>query len=117
MQGVQLYVQVIDHDTQSNDDLVDTFTFDVEFSITLENYQLRNYSGQYGLGFLSLNISLTCSQNYYGPDCSRFCIETNDSSGHYSCDNEGNIVCNDGYQDPLLGCVQCVPREGCCEFI
>lgn len=35
-----------------------------------------------------------CPQNYYGVNCSKYCVaQSNCISGHFSCDNNGNLVC------------------------
>ena len=39
-----------------------------------------------------------CSNFYYGLNCSKFCKPADsDVHGHYTCDENGNKVCNDGY--------------------
>ena len=117
---MRLYTQVTDGDTSTRapDDIVDTFTIDIAAdTIPGTHVMLSAVPGQHGLGVLSLNISLTCAQNYFGSDCSVFCQERNDSTVHYTCDSEGNIVCIEGYQDPFINCTQCIPQhEGCCKF-
>ena len=57
-----------------------------------------------------------CVENYYGSNCTVFCEDSDDDiTGHYYCDDDGNRVCLDGYQNPSTNCVDCVPAEGCCE--
>ena len=56
--------------------------------------------------FLEPNCIL-CDENYYPPDlCNVQCIPQDNSFGHYTCDPQsGNIVCLEGYTDPLTFCV------------
>ena len=52
---------------------------------------------------VTISYRLLCSENYYG-DCSVFCEARDDDSGHYTCDAQGNIMCNDGYQGNDTNC-------------
>ena len=54
---------------------------------------------------VNLSYRLSCIENYYGGDCSVFCEARDDDSGHYTCDAQGNIVCNDGYQGTDTNCI------------
>ena len=65
--------------------------------------------------FLEPNCIL-CDEIYYPPDlCNVQCIPQDNSFGHYTCDPQsGNIVCLEGYTDPLTFCVN---NEGDRKFI
>ena len=65
---------------------------------------------------IELSFRVLCADNYYGPSCTLFCQDHNDDNGHYYCDDDGNRVCLDGYQNPSINCVECVPAEACCEY-
>ncbi len=61
--------------------------------------------------FGSLRIVLTtggvrvvCKEGYFGPDCG--CPPRNDSTGHFTCDVNGTIVCLPGYQNTATNCVE-----------
>ena len=47
---------------------------------------------------LSFWIQLYCDNNWYGIDCSTYCVPVNQSNiGHYGCDPDtGEKVCLDG---------------------
>ena len=46
-----------------------------------------------------------CANFYYGSRCEVFCQPHNDDiNGHYTCDTQGNIVCNTGYQMNETNC-------------
>ena len=50
----------------------------------------------------------TCAPNYYPQGvCTILCIPRDDPLGHYTCDNDGNIVCLPGYTDTNTNCVTC----------
>ena len=43
-------------------------------------------------------IRLYCDNFYYGSNCTKFCKPAdNDVIGHFTCDEQGNKVCKDGY--------------------
>ena len=71
-----------------------------------------DYYGTYSS--LQLAFRLTCGPDHYGPDCT-FCKETNDSSGHFSCNKTVGKVCLEGYQNPQTNCVECSPSADCSE--
>ena len=62
----------------------------------------------------------TCSQDYYGTDCSVYCVPTNDSSGHYSCGSNGDKICLPGYINSSANCIQdncTVIESGICSCV
>ena len=46
---------------------------------------------------LSYATRIKCATNSYQSDCSVYCILTNDNTGHYTCDTNGNKICLPGY--------------------
>ena len=61
-----------------------------------------------------LQYTLICDRMYYGSDCSRYCEDTDDETGHFTCDGEGNPVCLPGYNHSSTNdsrCTQCI--ENC----
>ena len=42
-------------------------------------------------------IRIRCSQHYYNTTCTKFCKPRNDDFGHYTCDANGDKVCNPGW--------------------
>ena len=74
------------------------------------------FTGNASYSSLELAFRLTChGPHQYGPDCT-FCMETNDSTGHYLCDNRtGEKVCLEGYQGQETNCTDCVPATNCSE--
>ena len=67
--------------------------------------------------FLFLSIELSCAEHFYGPDCAKFCQPNDDDErGHYSCDNSGNIICLEGFQNEAANCTECSLAIGCCKL-
>ena len=54
---------------------------------------------------LQMRYRFGCANFYYGSRCEVFCQPHNDDiNGHYTCDTQGNIVCNTGYQMNETNC-------------
>ena len=65
---------------------------------------------------LTLSFRVTCSENFFGPNCTKFCAPRNDSRAHYRCNSEGDIVCLEGYYSPATNCNKtCNPAKGHCQ--
>ena len=41
--------------------------------------------------------SCCCAPNWYGPGCTTFCAQRDDCGAHYSCNPQGQRVCNPGW--------------------
>lgn len=46
---------------------------------------------------LKVEYRVTCDANYYGKGCENFCRPRDDSFGHYTCSQTGEIVCHAGW--------------------
>ncbi|XP_054720792.1 protein jagged-1-like [Uloborus diversus] len=59
-----------------------------------------------------------CSEHYYDYTCAKFCRPRNDMFGHYSCDEQGDKVCLDGWHGPTCETATCKlgchPEHGFC---
>ena len=97
--------------------------FDIWINISLEEnrtalirrttpYRDRNFSGK----SLYLTIELSCGERFYGPDCTKWCEPRDDVRGHYICDNGGNIICLEGFQNEVSNCTECLLSNTCCEY-
>ncbi len=49
---------------------------------------------------------MVCKEGYFGPDCGIPCTPRDDSTGHFTCDEDGTIVCLPGYQNTATNCVE-----------
>ena len=46
---------------------------------------------------LEYSYRVMCDEYYYGPECIDLCKPRDDQFGHYTCDENGNKVCNQGW--------------------
>ena len=54
---------------------------------------------------LQMRYRFGCANFYYGSTCEVFCQPHDDDiNGHYTCDTQGNIVCNTGYEMNETNC-------------
>ena len=94
----------IDH---SSSDVVDILLISPDITAVADNsfsYSM-SYSGNFS--HVQLAFQLTCGPAQYGTDCSVYCVETNDTTGHFTCDPAtGDRLCLEGYSDPLTNCIQ-----------
>lgn len=98
MQGsVQIYIAVIDIDTSSSDDLVDTFTINASLQVGDQYTSPRTNISTNRYARITLSFRVMCADNYYRQDCSTFCLSQDNETGHYTCDKEGNKVCLEGF--------------------
>ncbi len=49
-------------------------------------------------------LGVVCREGYFGPDCG--CTPRDDSTGHFTCDVNGTIVCLPGYQNTSTNCLE-----------
>lgn len=48
---------------------------------------------------LTVNFTVQCDKDFYGPLCSTFCVPQDNKIGHYSCDTAtGALVCHSGWK-------------------
>lgn len=110
LQGiVNFKLEVWDEDKFTDDDLVDEIEKSVEPRITSGKVkQFVTLSGSRAT--VKLELELYCAKNYYGPSCSVECIPRDDSSGHYTCDNQGRKICRRHWYGS--SCTRwCIPRN------
>ncbi len=117
-----LIIDIYDNDdvfpaTLNGDEFVDTVSVQMSLPLSTGYSPPTDYRGKYMRSVLSLSFLVTCAESYYGSDCGRFCRARDDYLGHYTCDDNGNIICNYGYRYPTANCTtECVPDSGCCEL-
>ena len=76
----------------------------------------QNYTGEFSTATVELSLQVHCVANYYGLDCTTFCMARDDAKGHYTCNTDtGAFICNDGYRNESSDCTECVPANGCCK--
>lgn len=53
-----------------------------------------------------------CEKNFFRENCSIKCVAQNECSGHYTCSQTGEKICNDGWsgencQQPAVASIKC----------
>ena len=100
-----MYIRVLDGDIGIVELINEIF---IEISRSVGLIVENEVVGIHNLATLSLSHSLVCSQNYYGDNCSTYCIPQNDTDGHYDCNElTGEKVCLSGYLNPDSNCTEC----------
>ena len=115
-----MIIQVFDRDS-GNDDWIDIeFLTHTSSPLSSGSSQFSNptiYNGNGGFSQITLSFRVSCANNYYGSDCTTYCVGRNDTAGHYTCREDGSIVCNEGYFNTSTNCTECLPSFGCCKYI
>lgn len=62
-----------------------------------------------------VQIRVKCDENYYGPQCTKFCNPRDDFVGHYTCDQNGNKACMEGWMG--IDCKQGIVLRVFCSFL
>ena len=100
----QFYIQVGDADLFAGEHVDDIYvhkTLASSSSFTDPTY----YSGDYGNAMLQLSFRVQCDHNFYGRNCSTFCVHTDNSTGHYACGANGERVCLNGWRNSSGNCL------------
>ena len=108
----QLYIKardfddglIIDLPIDTDDDLDDIFinrALEVNTSFTA----MEEYTGILNRVSVQMRFRVTCQQDYYGADCSTFCVAQNDDlNGYYTCNSDGSIQCLEDFENPQNNC-------------
>lgn len=102
----QLLVRVNDEDGFSPDDLIDRVIINTSLAAG-SSLPVQNYTGLHNVATLEMEVTVQCDPNFFGDDCTRRCEPRDDSSGHFECDSNGNIVCLPGWMDTATNCTTC----------
>ncbi|CAD5116798.1 DgyrCDS5646 [Dimorphilus gyrociliatus] len=96
--GVVVDIDVHDHDSYNNDDLVDRFHFDLKTAANGEKRK-SSFRGKYYYNTrntIELEFWVKCRTNYYHTDCSVFCKRERNSN--FDCDSKtGKKLCHAGW--------------------
>ena len=88
-----------------SDSKVDQVVFNWMLSPSLEWEPVQMGTTQNNVVTLEARARVFCGTNFYGPTCREFCIERDDSFGHYTCNSDGSITCLEGYTDTTSNCL------------
>ena len=97
--GFQLFFVARDDDAgvSSPDHLENIF-------INIPDFQVSStIGGIYSGNRVTLNMFfyIDCEDDYYGSDCSTFCLAQDNANGHYTCDeDDGSQICLPNYYGP-----------------
>ena len=113
IQGVQFYMEVIDFDSSTARQFVDSFAINVNSPISSSYSARMSHTGLHNIGTLELDYRIVCADDFYGTDCSVFCRPMMDINGvqMYSCNSDGSRNCLNGYIGEL-----CNERNRCGEL-
>ncbi|KAL0983680.1 hypothetical protein UPYG_G00131240 [Umbra pygmaea] len=75
------------------------------------NHQWQKLSHNGRMGQFDYQIRVSCDEHYYGYGCNKFCRPRDQFFGHYTCDNNGNKTCLEGWSSAECNTPIC--RQGC----
>ena len=107
----QLYIKARDSDgglivdlINGDDDLDDIFV-DQTLEVSSNFTELEAYTGELNRVTVQMRFRVMCQQDYYGADCSTFCVAQNDNvNGRYTCNSDGSLQCLEGFTNPQNNC-------------
>ena len=107
----QLYIKARDSDgglivdlINGDDDLDDIFV-DQTLEVSSNFTELEAYTGELNRVTVQMRFRVMCQQDYYGADCSIFCVAQNDNvNGRYTCNSDGSLQCLEGFENPRNNC-------------
>lgn len=104
MKGEFQFTVVVRDDDSDADDLLDRVIVDKVLAVS-SVFSTVSQLGFYEVVTMQLGFRVMCDSDYYGSDCTVLCRSRDDTTGHYSCDTNGNRVCLSGYSgvDCLTG--------------
>ena len=108
-----MYIKARDEDNPGTDDDLDDIFINESREPNTGFSPTREYLGNNNKVSIQLRYHIYCQDNFYGTDCSTFCLaQDDDVNGHYTCNNDGSIRCRDGFENPSNNC-----RESKLNFI
>ena len=119
-QGIRLFVEICDFDSNNEDDLIDILQIDIaDNSLNIgEETNVTVYSGKLGYSTVNLSFSIQCLDNFRGSTCSEcvpgyngsLCDINIDECGSVNCGEHGvcvdevnsfSCICSPGFTGPL----------------
>ena len=96
-----------DADSISRDDFIDRVIINRYFEVSNWFTPLESVVGIHRRVTLLLSFRLTCDENYYGSDCTTYCVsQFSYRPGGYFCNSDGDRVCS----GPYTG-IRCLTRK------
>ena len=100
-----------DFDDNDDDDVVDNVFINMMLEVNTSYTALEEYTGELGSVTLLARFRVTCQREYYGRNCSIFCLIQNNIFEHYTCNQDGMIQCLEGFQNPQNNCTESKPEH------
>lgn len=116
-------IEVEDVDLVRDNDLVDVFSIPIQDSVVLgQNSQPSVYHGTYGLAQIELNLTVVCSEGFYGHSCNVSCPSSEDCNSclpgftgqfcHVDIDECLEVNCGNGECVDQIGSFRCNCEPG-----
>lgn len=62
---------------------------------------------------LRYSYHVFCDEYYFGDGCADYCRPRDDTLGHYTCDEEGNRICLEGWKGNYCSERECLLKITC----
>ncbi|XP_068173137.1 delta-like protein C [Antennarius striatus] len=102
--------------TENQNNLISRLATRRRLSVGTEWSQDVHFGNQSALRY---SYHVVCDEHYHGDACSAYCRPRNDTFGHFTCDDEGNRRCHDGWSGEYCSDAICVGgcslEHGYCE--
>ena len=72
--GVQIYIELVDDDNLSPEELIDRFAINVSIPIGTE-MERTTYQGIFGFAAIDISFRVVCAEDFYGPNCDMPCLD------------------------------------------
>lgn len=96
----------IAYDEDGTYDPIIDYSYYNYYSRAKNSYWYTNMYGYSGGSYtrMYLRHKWYCPDNYYETYCTKYCADTDDVTGHYTCDDNGDPVCLDGWTGASTFC-------------
>ena len=79
----------------------------LEVNTNFTGIERYNGTGLMNTVIIDVRFRVMCQQDYYGADCTTFCLNQNDDvNGYYTCNSDGSIQCREGFKNPSSNCTE-----------
>ena len=112
--SIQFVMRVTDIDNSSTAiQTIDTLFVNLDALLPGDDFTTPVKYPNSNSGFLAATLSFrvqVCAENYYDPNCTKFC-DANSREGNFVCNQDGDLVCLDGYYSLSTNCTECAPNH------
>ena len=63
------------------------------------------FGGVFGNSEITLSFRVQCTNDTYGPNCTKYCISTDNENGHYLCSASGDKICLSNWTNSTGNCL------------